>query len=420
MKPVCPELEKSIYRLFEITPTPTILSFPDGKLEYVNPALDELLGYKDDEVFADDVIITHPDDIEVSQFVRASLKSDPFTPVRIEKKYLHKNGHAVYCLLTMVAEPNEDGSVRRYIAQLMDLSAVKQAEATEVLLNHLIELSSDAIYVIDSETGHILNCNHLAYRILGYTKQELLNLTVGDINHDLGDPEKWQQHAEEIKRQSTLVIEFEHTCKNGDKLPIESCVSSTEYNNKVYFLAVCRDITQRKVKESKVLALINLDPLTRLPNRRVLDRKLSEIDSATSDENTLTAVIYLDLDNFKKINDSYGHAIGDAVLVGVANRLRKCVRKSDLIVRLGGDEFLIVSNGFKDEEQIESLADNILDEFGSPFTVGNSILKVDISIGISVNIDNNFDTETLIQCADEAMYVAKEKAGSARHYHQTE
>jgi PAS domain S-box-containing protein len=91
MKPVCPELEKSIYRLFEITPTPTILSFPDGKLEYVNPALEELLGYRDDEVFADDVIITHPDDIEVSEFVRASLKSDPFTPVKIEKKYLHKN-----------------------------------------------------------------------------------------------------------------------------------------------------------------------------------------------------------------------------------------------------------------------------------------------------------------------------------------
>ena len=129
---------------------------------------------------------------------------------------------------------------------------------------------------------------------------------------------------------------------------------------------------------------------------------------------------YMNLDNFKKINDSYGHGVGDAVLVGVANRLRKCVRKSDMIVRLGGDEFLIVSNGFKGEEQIESLADKILGEFGSPFTVGNNILKVDISIGISVNIDNNFDTETLIQCADEAMYVAKEKAGSARHYHQIE
>ena len=92
MKPVCPELEKSIYRLFEITPTPTVLSFPNGKLEYVNPAFEELLGYVDEEVYAENVIITHPDDLEVSEYIRDSLKSDPFTPVKIEKKYLHKDG----------------------------------------------------------------------------------------------------------------------------------------------------------------------------------------------------------------------------------------------------------------------------------------------------------------------------------------
>jgi diguanylate cyclase (GGDEF)-like protein/PAS domain S-box-containing protein len=418
MKPVCPELEKSIYRLFEITPTPTVLSFPNGKLEYVNPALEELLGYKHDEVFADEVIITHPDDFETSEFVRASLKSDPFTPLKIEKKYLHKDGHTVCCLLTMVAQPNEDGTVRRYIAQITDLSPVKKAEATEVLINHLVDLSSDAIYVLEPETGQILNCNHLAYRRLGYTKQELLNLTVGDVNHDLGDPEKWQQHVRNMKRHSTLVMESEHTCKNGDKLAIETSVSSAEFNNKVYFLAVARDITERKEKESKMLALVNLDPLTRLPNRRELERKLSEINAAAPKEKTLTAVIFLDLDNFKTINDRYGHSVGDAVLVGVANRLRKCVRKSDLVVRLGGDEFLIVIEGFKGEQEIKSMADKILGEFGSPLTIGSNLVKVDASIGISVNIDNDLDTETLIQCADEAMYVAKEKAGSARHYHQ--
>ena len=418
MKPVCPKLEKSIYRLFEITPTPTILSFPDGKLEYVNPAFEDLLGYRHDEVFADDVIITHPDDLETSEFIRASLRADPFTPVKIEKKYLHKDGHTVYCLLTMVAQPNEDGSVRRYIAQLMDLSPVKKAEATEVLLNHLVELSSDAIYVIEPESGQILNCNHLAYRRLGYTRQELLSLTFGDICQDFAEPDAWQRHVEELKRHPTLVIESEHTCKTGERLPIEASVNATEFKDKGYFLAVARDITERKQKESRVLELVNLDPLTRLPNRRELDRKLHEINASAHGGKTLTAVIYLDVDNFKSINDSYGHAIGDAVLVGVADRLRKNVRKSDLVVRIGGDEFLIVINGFDGEQQIVAMADKILDEFASPLALGDNLVRVSISIGICVNIDNDLDTQSLIQCADRAMYIAKKKDGSARHYHR--
>ena len=420
MKPVCPELEKSIYRLFEMTPTPTVLSSPDGKLEYVNPALEELLGYKHDEVFADDVIITHPDDYETSKFVRKSLQADPFTPVKIEKKYLHKDGHTVYCILTMVAQPNEDGSVRRYIAQLTDLSPVKQAEAAQVLLNHMVELSSDAIYVMDAETGQVLNCNHLAYTRLGYTRDELLSLTASDINHELRDPDKWQERVDSLKQQSTFVIECEHTCKNGDKLMIEASMSTTKFNNKVYYLAVARDITHRKKKESEVLALINEDPLTRLPNRRELERKLRELRACESHEDNLTAVIYLDLDNFKSINDNYGHTIGDSVLVEVADRLRHCVRRSDLVVRLGGDEFLIVINGFEDERQIENLADKILGEFASALAIGDAVVKVDASIGICVNIDNDHDTEALIQCADEAMYVAKEKTGSARHFHRHE
>ena len=407
-----------MYRLFEITPTPTVLSYPDGSLEYVNPAFEELLGYQHDEVYADDVIITHPDDYETSEFIRASLQCDPFTPVKIEKKYRHKNGHTLYGLLTMVAQPNEDGSVRRYIAQIMDLSPVKQAEASEVLLNHLVEQSSDAIYVVEPETGQILNCNNLAYRRLGYSRQELLNMSVGDVNHRMREPGNWQAHVEAVKQSATLVVESEHHCKNGAVLAIETSVSSIEFNDKCYFLAVSRDITERKEKESEVMALVNLDPLTSLPNRRELDRRLCEINALAHEDKTLTAVIYLDLDNFKTINDDHGHSVGDAVLIDVADRLRRSVRKSDLVVRLGGDEFLIVIHGFNGEAEIEALADKVLCEFARPFAVGDHLVKVDVSLGICINVDNDLDTDALIRCADEAMYVAKEQAGSTGHYHQ--
>jgi len=168
------KIENSIYRLFEITPIPIALSFPDGKLEYVNPAFNQLLGYSAEEVYADDIIITHHDDIQVNKIIRKSLKEDPFSPVQIEKRYKHKLGHTIYAQLNIVAQPNDEGGITRYISQLVDLTAIKQSDAAEILLNRLVNQSSDAIYVVEPKFGQIVNCNQLAYRRLGYTKSELL------------------------------------------------------------------------------------------------------------------------------------------------------------------------------------------------------------------------------------------------------
>ncbi len=404
-------LEKSIYRLFEITPTPTILSFPDGKLEYVNQALKDLLGYHAEEIFAKDVIITHPGDVNANQIIRKSLSADPFTPIRIEKRYVHKQGHIINGLLIMVAQPDDNGVVKRYIAQITDLTSIKQSKAAEMLLYHLVEKSSDAIYVIDPKSGRFLNCNTLAYKRLGYTKKELLTLTVPQINPNFISTEKWERHLSSIKLKENSVLESTHRHKNGDLIPIEASISYTNYHNIDYILAVVRDITERKIKESEVLISSNLDPLTKLPNRRVLENRLDEIFLTNKEKDTMVAFIYVDLDGFKEINDTHGHTTGDGILVGAAGRLKRCIRDTDIISRIGGDEFLIVIHDIKTKENIEKIAQKIVNELKGPSKVKTQLLDISASVGVAIHKKGEGQAESLIHAADQAMYSAKQTVG---------
>jgi len=416
MKEKAPLLDKTIYHLFEITPVPTVLSLPNGKLEYVNLALKKMLGYEGNDIYHEDVTITHPGDIKTNKTIRDTLTKNPFTPIQIEKRYIHKLGHTIYAQLNIVAQPNDKNKIKRYISQLIDLSAIKKSDAAEILLNHLVNHSNDAIYVVDPKFGQILNGNELAYQRLGYTKEELLLLSVIHIQPGFKNDNKWEQHYQRIKRNGNLIIESAHTRKDGSQFPIEASISVVEYKKTNYLIAIVRDITRRKEKELEALALANLDPLTKLPNRRVLETKLKDMLIKANKKNTLVAFIYIDLDNFKLINDSHGHTIGDGILVGAANRLRHCVRKSDVVARMGGDEFLVVMNGVDNKASLKIMTSKLKDEFSLPFKIKSHLINVEASIGVSVFSNNNADAYTLIQLADEAMYEAKKQAGTTLYY----
>lgn len=410
------QIEKSIYRLFEVTPVPMVLSFPDGKLEYVNPALKAMLGYEGESIYAQNVIITHLDDVNVNEEIRQGLKKNPFNPIQIEKRYTHRLGHTVYVQLNIVAQADEDGEIKRYISQLIDLTTIKKSDAAEVLLNHLVNQSNDAIYVVAPKFGQILNCNDLAYQRLGYTKEELLNLTVDHLHPDFKQKGKWQEYFNQIKKHGSLVIEASHTRKDGTTFPVEANVSYIKYNKTDYLLAIVRDISRRKQKELAALALANLDPLTKLPNRSIVDEYLDELTLKAQQNNTLIAFIYIDVDDFKNINDNYGHVIGDEVLKTTANRLKSCIRETDIITRLGGDEFLILINGIESKSSIKPMVKKFLAEFYSPFKIQTHLINVTISIGVSVYCDENTDVHTLIQLADEAMYQAKKQSGTSIYF----
>lgn len=411
------KFDQSIHRLFDITPIPTVVTSVDGGLEYTNPALHAFLGYSRKELMSSEVVITHPEDLRINKKVRAQLMENPTQSVQVPKRYLHKDGHSIPALLNMAAEVDEYGNACRFLSQIVDLSGVRQSQAAELLLDQLVQKSHDAIYVVDREFGQILNCNELGYKRLGYTKQELLKLTVPDINPMFSKNLTWGEHVRNMKQSPHQFVEATHRRKDGSELPIEANVSMVEFNGEYYLLAIVRDISERKVREQQVIEAQNLDPLTNLPNRRLLNAKLESVVSESSKRLEKLAFMYLDIDNFKQLNDHYGHAVGDQVLVCLASRLRDFTRQSDLVARLGGDEFLIVLPGLNSQEHVLGIANHILQVVSHPILLPNGEeIKPALSLGATLCFSFDLDLSDAISTADKAMYQAKKQAGSSSHY----
>ncbi|MFA0088729.1 diguanylate cyclase domain-containing protein [Vibrio sp. 10N.261.51.F12] len=400
-----------------MTPIPTIVSDRDGKLEYVNSALLNLLGYTLEEISRPEIVITHQSDIALNTKIRIELEQDPAKPIEVSKRYIHKDGHTIYAILCIVAHQDTHGVTTQFVAQIRDLSRERQSQAGEVLLEQLVLKSNDAIYVVDPLTGQILNCNELAYKRLGYSKLELLRLTVPDINPLFDASASWEEHVVKMKLAKNQFIEATHRRKDGSEIPVEASVNLVEYNNVDYLLAIVRDISERKAREIKVIEAQNLDPLTNLPNRRLLESRLQQMTVDNQNYGQSVAFLYLDVDNFKIINDKHGHAIGDQILVELAQRIHDFTRQSDIIARLGGDEFLVVMRGIKNRPHAESISEHLLQVFSHPFKIqGCEDLNVNMSIGVTLCKASQWDSSDAIAIADRAMYQAKTYVGSATYF----
>ena len=170
------------------------------------------------------------------------------------------------------------------------------------------------------------------------------------------------------------------------------------------------DITERKQAEERIRLLALQDALTGLPNRLALNEQLEQaLQRAQSSGNRL-AVLFLDLDGFKKVNDERGHDVGDALLVGVAQRLRSAVRETDVVARLGGDEFVVLLHDLADDTMVRAVADKIVAGVGEPFVFGEVIVRVGASIGVALCPDQGSTREALLKAADQAMYMVKTTA----------
>jgi diguanylate cyclase (GGDEF)-like protein len=199
--------------------------------------------------------------------------------------------------------------------------------------------------------------------------------------------------------------------KDGTQIFVENSVSPLRDKNRniIGFRAVSRDVTQRKQFEQKLADMATHDPLTGLPNRSLLSDRLT-IGLALSRRNgNRLAVLMLDLDRFKVINDTMGHTVGDDLLKAVAGRLESVTRKSDTIARIGGDEFVLVLPQVAQPKDAAKLAQRILDVFQEPFVFDDHRLKITTSIGIAVYPDDGKDIDILLRNADNAMYQAKEE-----------
>lgn len=297
-------------------------------------------------------------------------------------------------------------------------SSEMKLRENELLMRAINRSAQDAIVMMDAE-GRIFYWNSAADRIFGYTSEEV----IGQNLHSLLAPWRYKKLHEAAlpKFQHSgnghavgKTLELEALRKNGEEFSIELSLSSVQLRGRWHAVGIIRDISGRKRIEEKIRQMAYHDSLTGLPNRKLFTDRLDIALAQAERDQRKTAVIMLDLDNLKEVNDALGHDAGDLLLKTAAERLSAAVRKSDTIARFGGDEFVLLLSELKDKEDASRVAQKIVESFRKSFPIDMHQIFVTASLGIAFYPDDGSDEASLVKNADIAMYQAKQ-AGRDRY-----
>jgi diguanylate cyclase (GGDEF)-like protein/PAS domain S-box-containing protein len=283
-------------------------------------------------------------------------------------------------------------------------------EATEQRYRTVVQ-NLDECIILAERDGRILEANPALLSTLGYAAAQVSGLRVQDVFPALAYDTAWRSLARGggAPRQVTM------RTREGRTLPAEVSASDVELEGVPCVCLVARDIRarrqaerQQRVHRRRLAHLARHDSLTGLPNRLQLSTRLPRLIARAREEGTLLALLYIDLDHFKNVNDSLGHGSGDRLLATTAERLRSCIKSGDLIARMGGDEFVVIATGLRDRSDVDPIARRIQETLGARMKVEGSELAVALSIGVALFPDDGADLEELLKAADIALYQAKE------------
>jgi diguanylate cyclase (GGDEF)-like protein/PAS domain S-box-containing protein len=388
----------------------------EGRFLHVNRWLCELLGYTREELLGMSVKqISHPDDKNITDEARARLRAGLINSFQMEKRYVRKDGSVVWVGLTISVKRTPSGEPLHDIAMVEDVSARKQAEEalrqSEARFRSLIDLSSDWYWEQDdqyrltfmsSRVGEKTGLDPSAYLGRKRWDQPALNLTEAD----------WDKHRAQLDRRERFQ-DFEMQRPGADSRSVWLSLSGEPVFDAdgVFkgYRGVGSDVTARKQSEERIQYLATHDGLTGLPNRIMFSQLLNlEIASARRHERKF-AVLFIDLDRFKEINDSLGHEAGDQLLREISARLKSTLRASDVVARLGGDEFVVLLQEVGDRSEVAAVARKILSAVIKPMMISGQECRVTASVGIAMFPENAQDELSLMKHADIAMYLAKEE-----------
>ncbi|MBU4203567.1 MAG: EAL domain-containing protein [Acidobacteria bacterium] len=279
------------------------------------------------------------------------------------------------------------------------------------MLSHALMDIKDSVFFTDME-DNIIYVNDAFCRTYGYHEEEIVGKEAAVLwGKDIEN--EYQQSIFPKALRGGLKGEFLHRREDGSLFPVllSRAVIKDDRKKPIAIAGIVRDITERKLIEQQFQSLAHFDSLTSLPNRTYMMEKLSHLLVQARWNNHTLALLFIDLDHFKKINDTLGHDAGDKMLKDVASRLVECVRDSDTVARMGGDEFMIILPKITKAQDAAVIAQRVIESFDSPFTLNGHDCMIGASIGISQYPTDGDDYESLVKNADIAMYKAKEIGG---------
>jgi diguanylate cyclase (GGDEF)-like protein/PAS domain S-box-containing protein len=298
-----------------------------------------------------------------------------------------------------------------------DITPRKQAEESLHLYANIFEHSGEAIMVTNRDNA-ILAVNPAFTQLTGYTLDDVQGRSPTVLSSGRTPPETYQILWASLHENGFWQGELWDRRKNGEIYPKWAAISTIcdEAGKITHHIASFIDISERKAAKERISHLAHHDALTGLFNRYNLENRLSQAKLLARREDEKLAVMFIDMDRFKAVNDTLGHPVGDLLLIEVAQRLRACVRESDIVARLGGDEFVVVLTGLLIATDAAPVAEKILQALGQPYRIDQHALHTTPSIGISLFPDDGIDAATLMKNADTAMYHAKEQGRNNVQY----
>lgn len=389
----------------------------DSKILEVSSSLAKLIGQSASELAGKDfseIFLSSPDaQTHPSQLAPVIDKLQKTSNQSLSFSY-QVNGRS-YEVKTWLTKPAPEGSSSNVQCLFFDITAQKETEQKlnekNELIDSMFKASLDAIIIADAE-GRILEWGGKAEEIFGWQASEV----IGQFMHEYIIPKQYREaHLMGMRRFNTTGeirilnkrIEITALRKSGEEFPVELTIARIFSDSKALFCSFLRDITDRKKSESEIWQQANFDALTGLPNRRMFENHLAHEIKLAKRMGNQFGLLFIDLDHFKGVNDSFGHSRGDELLKLAATRLLHCTRESDMVARLGGDEFVILLDSVHNKISTEEIARKIKDEIAKPFVLDGRHAYVSASIGITVFPIDGETTEELMNNADQAMYEAK-------------
>ncbi len=302
-----------------------------------------------------------------------------------------------------------------YICELSNITERKRREEalreSEGRYRAVMQQSTLSIFLADVDTRVILDANQSMQRMLGYSMEELSGLSLYDFM-EKEQEDIYRKILQILKDRSYFIGERRFQRKDGSYVDVEISVNLIGYRNKQVMCVIAQDISPRRLAERQLIHTATHDPLTGLVNRLLLyDRLAQELARARRHAKKI-ALMTIDLDRFKRVNDTMGHGIGDQLLKAVGVRLKSILRESDTLARMGGDEYMIVLPEIKLEEDVFKIAKNVLQSLRNPFDLESFKIPISASIGIAFYPMDGKNSENLMKSADLAMYEAKSRGGN--------
>jgi len=391
----------------------------DNRITSWNQAAVKMFGYNVDEVLGQDIAMLNPECD--SERCHIGLPEQMNRELLSFVRHKTKSGNTIYVNIHTATLYNEKNAITGTIHMLRDVTRRYNNHQQLVLWSSVFTNSGEGIMITDSN-NRIVSVNKAFTAITGYTEGEILGKSPSILASGRHDAEFYTNLWQDLIKHGTWNGELWNRRKNGEIYPQWLTISTLKNadGNICNHIASFSDATLYKEKEERIKYLAYHDKLTGLPNRSLLEDRLSLAISRARRSKKKIAVLFLDLDRFKLINDTLGHHMGDKLLQETAQRLCNTVRSDDTVCRQGGDEFIIIVQDLTTVEDTAHIAQNILASLSAEIELESEKLKITPSIGISIYPDDAEDIETLIKHADTAMYHAKEQGRSNYQFFTSE